>query len=55
VTNKFRDTFVLLEPNRIVEALVGLKNVQVLAYQRTGPDVELLIEQVEVVPFCPSC
>lgn len=55
VTNKSRDTFVLHEPSRIVEALVGLKNVQVLAYRRTGPDVELLIEQVEVVPFCPSC
>ena len=26
-----------------------------LAYQRTGPEVELLIEQVEVVQFCPSC
>lgn len=55
MTNKSRDTFVVSEPNRIVQALVGLKNVRVLAYQRTGPDVELLIEQVEVVPFCPSC
>lgn len=55
MTKKSRDTFVLYEPNRIVEALVGLKNVHVLAYQRAGPDVELLIEQVEVVPFCPSC
>ena len=55
MTNKSRDTFVLREPNRIVEALVGLKNVRVLAYQRTGPHVELLIEQVEVVPFCQSC
>jgi transposase len=55
VTNKSRDTFVVLEPSRIVEALVGLKDVRVLAYRRTGPDVELLIEQVEVAPFCPSC
>lgn len=55
MTNKSRDTFVLLEPNRIIEALVGLKNVRVLAYHRLGPDVELLIEQVEVVSFCPSC
>jgi transposase len=38
-----------------VQALVGLKNVQVLAYRRAGPDVELLIEQVEVTRFCPSC
>lgn len=43
------------EPSRIVQALVGLKNVQVLAYHRTGPEVELLIEQVEVTRFCPSC
>ena len=55
MTNKSRDTFVLLEPSQIVQALVGLKNVRVLAYQRCGPVVELLIEQVEVVQFCPSC
>ena len=55
MTNKSRDTFVLHEPSQIVQALVGLKNVRVLAYQRSGPDVELLIEQVEVVLFCPTC
>ncbi len=55
MTNKSRNTFVLHEPSQIVQALVGLKNVRVLAYQRTGPDVELLIEQREVVQFCPSC
>ena len=55
MTNKARDTFVLHEPSQIVQALVGLKNVRVLAYQRSGPDVELLIEQLEIVPFCPSC
>lgn len=53
--NKYRGTFVVSEPNRIVQALVGLKNVRVLTYRRTGPDVELLIEQVEVTRFCPSC
>ncbi|AYY11385.1 ISL3 family transposase [Actinobacteria bacterium YIM 96077] len=55
MTKKSCDTFVVHESSRIVEALVGLKNVQVLAYQRAGPDVELLIEQVEVTRFCPSC
>jgi hypothetical protein len=55
VKNKYRGTFVVSEPNRIVQALVGLKNVRVLTYRRTGPDVELLIEQVEVTRFCPSC
>jgi transposase len=44
VTNKSRDTFVLREPTQFVQVLVGLKNVRVLAYQRCGPDVELLIE-----------
>lgn len=34
---------------------MGLKNVRVLAFRRTGPDVELVIEQAEVVPFCGSC
>lgn len=34
---------------------MGLKNVRVLAYRRTGPDVELLIEQAEVVRFCGLC
>jgi transposase len=55
VTNKFRSTFVLLEPNRIVEALVGLKDVRVVAYERLGPDVQLVVEQTRVVMFCPSC
>jgi hypothetical protein len=27
-------------------ALVGLKDVQVLAYRRRGPDVDLMVEQV---------
>lgn len=53
--NKYRDTFVVSEPSRIVQALVGLKNVRVLAYRRAGADVELLIEQVELTRFCPSC
>lgn len=55
MTKKHHDTFVVSEPNRIVQALVGLKNVRVLAFRRTGPDVELVIEQAEVVPFCGSC
>lgn len=55
MTNKSRSTFVVCEPSQIVQALVGLKNVRVLAYQRRGPDVELLVEQREVVQFCPSC
>jgi transposase len=35
---------------------VGLKDVSVLHYQRSGPDVELMIEQVlEDVVRCPTC
>ena len=36
-------------------ALVGLKDVRVLAYVRRGPDVELMIEQVTGVLSCPLC
>jgi transposase len=35
--------------------LVGLKDVRVLAYIRSGPDVELMIEQVVEAVSCPSC
>lgn len=55
MTNKFRSTFVRTDPSEIVQALVGLKDVRVLAYERLGPDVELVIEQSEVVMFCPDC
>jgi transposase len=55
VSKKSHGTFVCRQPSEIVQALIGLKNVRVLAYQRTGPDVELVIEQVEVPMFCPAC
>jgi transposase len=48
-------TFVLVHPTEILQALVGLKDVRVLAYTRRGPDVELLIEQVVGDIRCPSC
>ncbi|HEY9376428.1 MAG TPA: ISL3 family transposase [Jiangellaceae bacterium] len=43
------------EPSEIVQALVGLKDVRVVHYQRCGPDVELMIEQVVDEVRCPSC
>ena len=50
-----RSTSVLVHPTEILAALVGLKDVRVLQYERRGPDVELMIEQVlDTVP-CPSC
>ena len=50
-----RSTFVVTDPIEIIRALVGLKDVRVLAYSRRGPDVELMIEQVLDVVRCPAC
>ncbi|MHB1907198.1 MAG: transposase family protein [Acidimicrobiales bacterium] len=50
-----RSTFVTTDPSEIVQALVGLKDVRVLAYERRGPDVSLVIEQVLAQVRCPSC
>ena len=52
---KLRSTFVLVNHTEILEALVGLKDVQVLAYERSGPEVTLVIEQKPGQVFCPSC
>jgi transposase len=55
VSQRPRSTSVLVHPTEILAALVGLKDVHVLHYERRGPDVELMIEQVlDTVP-CPSC
>jgi len=35
--------------------MVGLKDVRVLHYQRSGPHVELMIEQVLGEVRCPRC
>ena len=50
-----RSTFVVTDPSEIVRALVGLKDVRVLAYTRDGPDVELMIEQVVGQIRRPTC
>jgi len=50
-----KSTFVATDPIEIVGALVGLKDVRVLAYVRRGPDVELMIEQVVEQVRCPVC
>ena len=55
MTQKTKSAFVITDPNEILEALVGLKDVQVLHYRRDGPNVELMIEQVTGVVFCPLC
>ena len=55
MSQKTRSTFVLVEPNEILQALVGLKDVQVVRYERHGPNVELMVEQVPGDVFCPTC
>jgi transposase len=55
VSQQPRSTFVLVHPSEILAALVGLKDVRVVAYERRGPDVELMVEQVLGAVLCPSC
>ena len=55
MSQKVRSTFVLTHPIEILEALVGLKGVRVIHYERAGPEVELMIEQVTGDVRCPSC
>jgi transposase len=55
VSQKTRSTFVVHDPSEILEALVGLKDVVVVAYERRGPHVELVIEQVLGEVRCPTC
>jgi transposase len=55
VIQKTKSTFVLVHPNEILQALVGLKDVRVVHYQRTGRDVELMIELMAPAVSCPGC
>lgn len=52
---KTQYTFVVTDPSEILRALVGLKDVQVVYLERSGADVELMIEQVFVTAPCPTC
>ena len=52
---KTKSTFVLHNPSEILGALVGLKDVRVLAYERRGPHVELVIERILTDVTCPRC
>lgn len=55
MSQKARSTFVLVHPIEILQALVGLKDVRVLYYERRGPNVDLTIEQVAGDVRCPTC
>jgi transposase len=46
---------VVTDPSEILRALVGLKDVRVLAYERRGRDVDLVIEQIITDVHRPSC
>ncbi|HEY5111202.1 MAG TPA: ISL3 family transposase [Acidimicrobiales bacterium] len=50
-----RNTFVLHDPTEILEALVGLKDVRVVHFERRGADVSLCVEQVIGEVVCPRC
>lgn len=41
--------------SEIIQALVGLKDVQVVHHKRGGRDVELMVEQVPRAVTCPLC
>jgi transposase len=55
VRHQDRSTYVVTDPSEIVQALVGLKDVRVLHYERRGPDVALMVEQVLGQVRCPTC
>lgn len=55
MSQQTRSTYVVSDPSEILRALVGLKDVRVLHYRRTGSQVELMIEQVVAAVRCPSC
>lgn len=55
MSQQTKGTFVLTDPTEILRALVGLKDVRVLHYERRGRDVDLMVEQVLGEVRCPSC
>lgn len=55
VSKKLGNTFVLTDPSDILRALVGLKDVRVLGFERRGAHVELVVEREIGVVSCPRC
>jgi transposase len=55
VTQQSRSTFVITDPSEIVQALVGLKDVRVVHYERRGRHVSLMVEQTPGAVQCPAC
>ncbi len=54
-TQTTKSTFVLTHSNDILRAMVGIKDIRVLNYKRSGSNVELMIEQVKGDVHCPNC
>lgn len=52
---KTKNTLATSNANEILAALVGLKGVRVLAYERCDAEVALVIEQIVTDPTCPDC
>jgi DNA-directed RNA polymerase subunit RPC12/RpoP len=50
-----RAVLLAVGPNEMLQALLDLKDVQAVHYRRSGPNVEMMIEQVLGVVRCPSC
>ena len=50
-----RNTFTVTDPTLILEALVGLKDIRVLGYERDRAVQFLRVEQIVEEPLCPGC
>ena len=55
MSQQSRSTFTTSDPSEIVQALVGLKDVVVLSYERFGPKRSLTIERPPGVLHCDKC
>jgi transposase len=50
-----KNTFVITNPSKILQAMVGIKDIKILHYAREGSEVEIMIEQVIDEVRCPVC
>jgi DNA-directed RNA polymerase subunit RPC12/RpoP len=55
VKKKILHASVWVDPNEIVQHLVGLKDVNVLSFARRGPVGEITLEQVVDQLWCRKC
>jgi transposase len=55
VSQQPKSTFVVTNPTEILNALVGFKGVRVVHYERRGPNVALMVEQIVDALACPAC